>query len=157
MTADVSDNWLLTAGVGYTDATLSEGNAAIDAEAGERIQNVPKWAANASAEYGFEIQNSMIGNYDAYLRTDIQYVGSSYSGFLQNEGDPFQKKPALTLVNFRFGVSSGSWEGAFYIRNIFDEVKRISEVESLVITVPGRPRWVVNYPRQVGVSVKKHF
>ncbi len=157
VTADVSDHWLLTGGVGYTDATLSEGNPAINAEKGERIQNVPKWTANASAQYSFAIQNTMIGSYDAYLRADIQYVGSSYSGFFQNEGDPFQKKPPLTLVNLRFGVSRGGWEGALYVRNLFDQVERIAETESLVITVPGRPRWVVNYPRQIGFTIKKYF
>ncbi len=148
-----SDNWELTGTVNYVDAQFNVDNVALSIEKGERIQEVPEWSAAASAQYSFPAFNS----YNGYVRADVQYTGDSYADFLQNEGDPSSRLDDLTLVNVRLGMESADWQVGIYARNLFDESARIARARAAIIDIPGRPRYVINRPREFGISLNRRF
>jgi len=149
----LNEAWEFTGMLNYTDATLDTDNLALSAEKGERIQEVPEWSGALSAQYSFP----MVGDFNGYLRADVQYTDKSFADFLQNEKDPDSVLGELTLVNARFAATTDEWEIALYGRNLLNDVERVARVRAGLIDIPGRPRFVMNRPREFGVSIKRSF
>src|SRR5262249_44830792 len=89
----------LSGGFGYQDARYNEfdnaGGPGVNA-AGKRLLFVPKWTANLSGQYGYDLPNAA----RIVLRADYSYVGSRYSDALN---DPFRLRPSYWLTNARIG------------------------------------------------------
>jgi outer membrane receptor protein involved in Fe transport len=147
----LTERLLLDAAISYTDATLSDDAPEFDAEAGDRLQEVPQWQVAVGATYTYEISDGWRGT--AHL--DAQYVGSSYFDF--DTTDPALEKGDLTLLNGSFAVESGDWRITLFARNLLNNQERQSLAESLVFNIPGRPRYVINQPRTFGVGVSRRF
>ncbi len=117
----VSDQFTLQGGFGYNKAELSEDlpDPAVDAPAGTRIPNVPRWTASIAGTWDFNWGDRAPG----YLRVDAQYVGSRTVLFNQSpEFLTLTELDAYTLVNLRLGGYIGSWRTEFFTDNLFDEV-----------------------------------
>ena len=140
--------------VTYTDATLeslpvSVADFAIE---GQKLPGVAKWSSAANFELGAPIW----GNEYAYLRGDLQYVGSR-----ENALGPFAEKlDNYSLLSLRAGIQRGPYDLSLFANNLTDERAELFR-QSVFGVRNGDPlqldRTSVNRPRTIGVSVSRQF
>jgi iron complex outermembrane receptor protein len=140
---------------------------------GNRLPTAPKTQAVGSAGYTLPLQ----GSTDLFANFTIQYVGSSFSQFEQEQpgfgqiggtgdanaarlisfGGPLTvsqinfntQLPSYTLANFRFGLKTDRWQAAAYINNIFDKSTELAlDYER---GRSARVGYLTNQPRTIGV------
>ena len=140
---------------------------------GNRLPTAPKTQAVGSIGYTLPIQNSM----DLFANATVQYVGSSFSQFENEEpgwgqiggaGDPNAARliayggpltvsqinfnpelPSYTLANFRVGVKTDRWQAAAYINNIADKSAALAlDYER---GRSARVGYLTNQPRTIGL------
>jgi outer membrane receptor protein involved in Fe transport len=140
-----TDGLDLQLAVGYVDAKLEKDAPDVGGEKGDRLQQVPRWTAAASAQYSFPI----FGDFEGFVRGDYSYVGDSYISF--DFSDPSNRRPEYQIFDFQVGVTADTWEGAFYIDNAFDELAILGINQTDV------NEWTVNRPRSVGVRFRKNW
>jgi iron complex outermembrane receptor protein len=140
---------------------------------GNRLPTAPKAQAVGSVGYTLPLQ----GSTDFFANFTIQYVGSSFSQFENEEpgfgqiggaGDPNAARliayggpltvsqinfnselPSYTLANLRFGLKTERWQAAAYINNIADK-----NAELALDYERGRSArvgYLTNQPRTIGV------
>ena len=140
---------------------------------GNRLPTAPKTQAVGSVGYTLPLQ----GSSDFFANFTIQYVGSSFSQFENEEpgfgqiggaGDPNAARlisyggpltvsqinfnselPSYTLANLRFGLKTERWQAAAYINNIADK-----NAELALDYERGRSArvgYLTNQPRTIGV------
>jgi iron complex outermembrane recepter protein len=140
---------------------------------GARLPTAPKTQAVGSVGYTVP----MLGSTDFFANFTIQYVGSSFSQFEQEQpgfgqiggaGDPNAARliafggpltvsqinfnsqlPSYTLANLRFGLKTERWQAAAYINNIADK-----NAELALDYERGRSArvgYLTNQPRTIGV------
>ncbi len=141
----------LSGGLGYTDAVITRGAPNVEAQPGDRVQQVPKVTANFSAEYRWFLPGGM----DAFLRAGYQYQSRSFTTFSQT--NPARIRDPFNLLNLRAGVASGAWRVALFADNVTNEHVNYSDTTSLAAEVPGRPRYATNRPRTIGIEMGYHF
>ena len=140
----VSQDFSLQGGFGYNKAELSTDlpNPAVNAPAGTRIPNVPKWTSNLAGNWGFNWSDKTTG----FVRADAQYVGSRTTRFDQSPMGPvFSSVSSLDsylLVNFRIGANIGQWRTELFVRNVFDETADIFCCRFDFETTIARPRTI---------------
>jgi iron complex outermembrane recepter protein len=134
----------------YINSAFLKDAPALNAKAGDRIPDVPEWQGAVYASIPFAMPNEWEGRF----RVDFQYTGSTTIDYQQINGalDPLSRRAPLSLLNARFGFSKGPLRWEFYGDNLLDNVELMSRAESLAVTVPGRPRFVVNRPRTLGIT-----
>jgi outer membrane receptor protein involved in Fe transport len=137
----VSDRFTLQGGFGYNEAELAEDlpDPDVDAPAGTRIPNVPRWTANIAGTWNFNWSEQAPG----YLRVDAQYVGSRTTLFDQSPDYlTLSELDSYTLVNLRLGGDTGSWRTELFANNLFDEVADLFCCRYDIDTAIARPRTV---------------
>jgi iron complex outermembrane receptor protein len=146
---------------------------------GNRLPTAPKTQAVGSVGYTLPLQASA----DLFANFTIQYVGSSFSQFENQEpgfgqiggsGDPNaarliayggpltvsqinfnQQLPSYTLANLRFGLKTDRWQAAAYINNIFDKTAELAlDYER---GRSARVGYLTNQPRTIGVYGSYNF
>jgi iron complex outermembrane receptor protein len=147
----------LSVDVGYVDAVVTGTGEPFVVQVGDRIQNVPRWTGSGSVQYTWPVGQML----HAYVRGDEQFAGESFTTFdetnVQRTRDPYQ------LTNFRAGVTGTRgapgtpWEVALFVTNAFDRAVNYGDVTSVGIEDPGRPRYVANRPRTIGVTASMKF
>jgi len=161
-------------------STLANGTTTVvgGLQEGNRLPTAPKVQAAGSVGYTLPITNER----DFFANLTVQYVGSSYSQFENEEPNfgeiggsasgaarliPFQGVPAGTLIgfnpqlpsytlgNFRFGLRSDRWEAAAFLNNIWDETARLAlDYER---GRSARVGYLTNPPRTFGFSGRITF
>jgi len=137
----VTDQFTLQGGFGYNKAELAESlpDPEIDAPAGTRIPNVPRWTGSIAGTWNFSWSERVPG----YLRVDAQYVGSRTVLFDQSpEFLTLTELDAYTLVNLRIGGNVGDWRFELFTDNLFDQVADIFCCRYDIETAINRPRTV---------------
>lgn len=137
--------------LGYNDAEITEGGEGLSFSAGDPVQQVPEWTLSANAAYDFEITEHL----DGYLRSDLAYVGESFSA--TNDAANPRLRDAYAIVNLRLGMRRDDIEIAFFADNVTNEIANLSDNRSLAAEIPGRRRLVVNRPRTIGIEMRKLF
>jgi len=140
---------------------------------GARLPTAPKTQAVGSVGYTVPLQAST----DFFANFTIQYVGSSFSQFEQEQpgfgqiggtGDPNAARliafggpltvsqinfnselPSYTLANLRFGLKTERWQAAAYINNIAD--KNAALALDYERGRSARVGYLTNQPRTIGV------
>lgn len=130
----VTDNWLLTAGYGYSDPTFDSGTVDIQHGrrcgtpadcgltagpggvgidvSGQRVDRSVQHTAYLSSTYSWNVND-----YEFYVRADGSHTGDQPQRSLN-----LQFVPARTLVNTRAAmIMPNGWELALWARNLFDE------------------------------------
>ena len=146
---------------------------------GNRLPTAPKTQAVGSVGYTLP----GLGSTDFFANFTIQYVGSSFSQFENEEpgfgqiggtGDPNAARliayggpltvsqinfnsqlPSYTLANLRFGLKTDRWQAAAYINNIADK-----NAELALDYERGRSArvgYLTNQPRTIGVYGSYNF
>jgi iron complex outermembrane recepter protein len=148
-----TDEFLVSAGVSYTDAVYIEPFVTLGLPAGSSLLDVPKLTWNIRAEYS----TNVIDDWYAGVSLAANYVDDTVSGFAEGEPEP---RADYTLVDFRAFLENDSVELSLYVDNVFDEtpvygVEFASDPENTTST-----SWFAAHtgqPRTVGIVVKKNF
>ena len=143
------DGLIVGAGVGYTNARITDPGALANLPRGARIQQVPRWNLTGSIDYSFEI-----GELPLTFHGDVSHVGSSLSRSNLLTG---RTRPAYELANLRFGTDFERVNVTLFVENVFDEIANLSDVPPLAIEDPNRPRIAAGRPRTIGIDVRAKF
>jgi iron complex outermembrane receptor protein len=137
----------------YTDAELTEDVPGIGGLDGDRLPNIPKWAASATADYTFPLSGGWSGRVGGGLR----HVGDSTSGLTHAPNSLPQD--GYTALDLNADISNEHWTVRVFARNITDErvytnyVVRTNALTGEIGGVSGVPL----APRTVGVGVDFRF
>ena len=151
--AEAEVNWAVTSGLtvsaaaSYTDATLVEKAAQFAAQEGDRLPNVAKMNANASAEYRWPLPN----NSSLFARAAVTYVGDSFTEF--QSLITAQRVPSSTSVDGSLGFSWGTWNVSIFAKNLTNRliVTGVDTDRNVPTTYSIAP------PRTVGVELRGSF
>jgi len=177
-----TSNWDFGVSATYVNAklkssvvsTLPDGSQVVvgGLEAGNRLPTAPEFQAVGSLGYTVAMNSER----DFFAMATIQYIGSSFSQF-ENEEDGFgsiggpspnaarlipyggplttsqinfnAELPSYSLGNVRFGVRTTRWEAAFYCNNLWDETARLAlDYER---GRSARVGYITNQPRTFGL------
>jgi outer membrane receptor protein involved in Fe transport len=147
---DVNDDWSVGAAVGYTDAEIRDPGGVATLERGARLAQVPEWTGSAYLEHRFNWQGR-----PGFLRADYTYTGASLSPN-NSPLDP-RERPSYSIVNARAGLAFGTWEASVYATNLLDERANLSDIPSMALELPGRPRIMTNRSRTIGIDARVRF
>ena len=136
--------------IGYTDAQFTQTVAGI-VNAGDLLQQIPKWTISASGDYEFAITDSV----DMFWRGDIAFVDSSVSRVVDSASPRI--RPDYVEVNVRFGVKFDDFEITAFLDNALNENAVYADNRTLAAEAGGRPRIVRNRPRTIGLEIQKEF
>jgi outer membrane receptor protein involved in Fe transport len=147
----LSEHMEVGATLSYIDSQFLEDVPEFGAKKGDRIADVPPWQGAVFADLSFTTPLDWEGD----VRLDFQYADATYFDYrhVGTERDPLSRRDPLTLLNLHFALSHGPWRLELYGNNLLNDIERLSRAESLVLEVPGRPRFVMNQPRTFGVAV----
>jgi iron complex outermembrane recepter protein len=153
---DVNTNFIkslnLGFGFGLLDAKIEETSSDLDAKVDDRILFTPKMTFSANGQYTRELS----GSKQFFVRANLQHVGERYSSF-GYKTDPARVLAAYTLVNARIGYVTKRYEIDLFANNLTGEQANFGDVTSLAAETPGRPRYMTNRPRTLGVMLKGYF
>ena len=158
----------------FDDTVASEAGAVLGGvEKGNRLASVPEFQLAATASYSVPVD--WFGGSEAYVFASWQHIGDRitqpsdqvpgasrfvsnlpYAGATGEEvTDIDLELDAYSLLNLRFGVIHGDWEGALYIHNLTDENAALSFDRER----GGRARlgFRVNQPRTIGFVLRRSF
>ena len=140
---------------------------------GNRLPTAPKVQAAASVGYTLPV----MADKDFFANLTVQYVGSSFSQFENEEpgfgqiggtGDPNAARlipfggpysvsqinfnaelPSYTLANFRLGIKTAHWQAAAYVNNLTD--KNVPLALDYERGRSARVGYLINQPRTIGI------
>ncbi|MEJ6595747.1 TonB-dependent receptor [Parasphingorhabdus sp.] len=146
----LSEGFQINAAASYIDAkiitdyvrNLSTGN--VDAPAGTRLPDVPKFKLAINARYEFNI-----GSADAYFQGSLQHTGARFNDLFVARR---QDQKAYSAVNLSAGFERDSWGGSIYVTNLTDTRAELNRNATTY-----DDRITTNRPRTIGVSVFKNF
>lgn len=120
---------------GVTHATLTKVEPNVGASVGQKLLNTPDWTATFSGEYDWE----MPGDFDAFVRSDYDWVGRSHGAYSPSATD--YSRPVYAILNASLGADFGRYEVSLYAKNLLDDQKIIQHVsiEELVSAYAPRP------------------
>ncbi|MEN9609479.1 MAG: hypothetical protein RLZZ628_293 [Bacteroidota bacterium] len=137
-------------GIGLLNAKIKETGTGLDAKVGDKILFTPNTTFSANAQYTVNLS----GGNQLYVRANLQNVGERYSSF--NKA-PERTLAAYTLMNARVGYITKRLEINLFCNNLTGEQANFGDVTSLAAETPGRPRYMTNRPRTVGLLLKTYF
>jgi outer membrane receptor protein involved in Fe transport len=140
------DGLMLNAGVGYTDARITETSPSVPGWVGEPVQQVAPWTVNVSGDYTF----ALYGPWRGVLHVDYSYVDQSYSA--NNNAVQPRLRPSYDIANVRAGVSTGRYDILAFVSNVGNTHANLGDNQSQASELAGRPRILVNLPRTYGLS-----
>jgi iron complex outermembrane recepter protein len=134
----------------YTDARLTTTTSGVG-NSGDRVPFVPQFAGSAFAEYDWSIDGGQ-----AYLRLDVQHVGTAFTGFGEVGNYSYG---GYTLTNSRLGLDRKSWRFALFAKNLFDKGAALfaQPYYAGVITSQNAEGITVVRPRTIGIEASWRF
>jgi iron complex outermembrane recepter protein len=148
-----TDNLILSAGIGYTDAEITNTGGVAGVSVGDPIQGVPDWTVTGSAQYHFDWNNAWQGMF----RADANHYGQSFSSNNESSNANLREREAWSAVNFRLSAMNEKYEVTLFADNITDERANLADSRSIAAETPGRQRLVTNRPRTIGVEGRIRF
>ncbi len=148
ITALITENLQVTAGIGYVDAQLGE-SVALFGQEGDQLAGVPKVTASLSAEYRFPLT----GTIEGLVRGDLNYIGRFNS--LVDVSDPANRESGkYALANIRIGAEemAGDWSASLFVNNVFNKIAVTGSYNSTFGDYVYR-----NRPREIGIVASKRF
>ena len=149
LTAVLTPNFLLTAGLGYADSELTDpliiddpqnpGVPIVDSSAfvGQRLAQAPDWTGNASAIYNHTLSNQGT----LLFRLDWSHTGEVLHELVENDSplEALVTEGSYDIFNARIGYTSpnGDWDVSVWGRNIFDERYKVYRRINPIIRVFG--------------------
>lgn len=131
-----TDNLMLSANYGYTDATIRE-LASDPSLEGNRTPYVPKDTFVATGQYEFPVND----DYSVVTRVDYNRIGKTVFNIANTPGT---ERDPVNLVNLRVALETDQWTLAFWAKNLFGEFYQ-SEPVILFPTVAATFRGAPSY------------
>lgn len=147
------DGLTLSLGTGYTDAEITDDGGVAGVSVGDKIQGVPDWTFNASAQYMWPLN----GGWEGLARGDFNHYGDSFSSNNQGVGDEARLREAWTALNLRVGAVNEKYEVLLFVDNVTNERASLADNRSIAAETPGRQRLIVNRPRTFGLEARMRF
>lgn len=143
----VTDNLVLSAGVGYLDGEYVSLDPTVVFNIDNELPSTPEWQINASAAYTFNL-----GDGEAVARLDYSYSDEYYT-----TGQNTFLTPSYELFNgsITYRPSSGNWELALQARNLLDE-EYVTDIHGN-LAEGGVQIMYVGPPREVSLRFKYNF
>jgi len=149
--AKLSSAFEISGGLGINNAEIAEGSFLTGAEEGDRMQYVPKFTGNFTAQYTIPL-----GDNSVYIRGDLQHSGDRTASF-DPENDPLRVFPSYTIINTRIAYQTPKYEVGLFVKNLTNEAANYGDLLSLAATPPGRLRYSTNRPTNVGLNFRVYF
>jgi len=167
-----SYNLALSAAVAVYDATLTEDYcAATDdngaplpdcyvadpefdrALAGSRLPLTPRFKANASARYTWDI-----GEYEAHWQASLVHVGDRTTDLREAQRELLGDLDAYTSVDLSAGIGRGGWKLDLFLKNAFDERAELGKFsQCAALTCGFQPYTISSRPRTLGLRFSQEF
>ena len=147
----VADNWTLSGAFSYIyksqlTSDYSRNGVTVDAPTGTPLPRISEWKWNLTSRYSLEN--------DWYIQGAYMYTGDSFNTLF--EGGTIQNarrtQEAYEVLNLGVGLDREDWSAELYVRNAFDE-----RGDVFINAVNWDSRVMVNRPRTIGVSYRRHF
>jgi iron complex outermembrane recepter protein len=174
----VTSDFMLSAGAAYVDAELDEnycgtvypdGRAVTDcldpnapeetpdeplAPAGTQLPVTPKFKANVTARYGFELGT----NLEAHVQAAAVYQDQAWADLTLVERDLLGPQESYTLVDLSTGVTNGEYTVELFVTNVFDELAEITRYAECPNERCGPQTYIVPFrPRTIGLKFGQKF
>ena len=150
LAAAPTDGLTLAAGVGFTDAEITDAGGVAGVSKGDAIQGVPDWTFTASMQYEFDLS----GGWQGLVRLDGNHYGESFSANNEASAVTQRKRDAWSALNVKLGVFNEKWDITFFADNLTDTRANLADSRSIAAETPGRQRLVTNRPRTVGIDFR---
>jgi outer membrane receptor protein involved in Fe transport len=167
--AKLSEDWLVSASGAYTDAKLTQPNAAFSSfltnvaknpngtpycattsGCTAPIMNVPKETASLALVY----TTAVLTNYQLTARVADVYVGPSFD---ESYFYGFQL-PSYSIASARVGLSTDRWSANLFVDNLTNKVAELTANNtSFQFNIPGLVRYTTNQPRTFGTQINYKF
>ena len=170
LNVNMSKNLQFSAGLNIADAKLSTtspfnivGGLSQTGLNGDEIPHVPDITANASVEYGWDLDEEK----RAYIYLNANYIGDSNSDFNQFLIDPatgresatvnqsFAEQGGHAIADFKIGIETDNWDVHLFVNNLTDKRGINTVFADNFRPAPGYN--FVERPRIIGMSFSKSF
>ncbi len=164
LTAAISDNLTLSAGLGYVDAQFEETvlspDGVVIVERGDLLVDVPEITFNVAFDYTIPASRGeyyVLGNLN-YVDETLEVPGQPDDDLTGNGIDSGNVRSDYTVVDLRAGyISESGWDLSLYVDNATDEEAVYGYNDAIAFAFPGSDPTVRNRPRTVGVSLLYNF
>lgn len=150
LTALPTENLMITAGLGYTDATFDEfrdgGGIGVHFD-GNNLARAPEWTGNVSAQY---VQPLPLG--ELQFRVEYSYRDDQYFN-PNNFDDNFAEGYGLSNASIKWLSAREQWQVTAWGRNLAD--KRY--LHNRGVSFLGVPFDLYGQPRTYGVTLRRSF
>jgi outer membrane receptor for monomeric catechols len=151
LTARPVHQFQVTGAFAYQNARLSEADADLGAQAHERLPSVPRFTAAINADY-----TGSSSSLQPTVGASLRYVSGRTTSFGHSTFQPDYRLPDYVTVDVRAGLSFGSVQTQFYVRNVFDSRGELFGPTG-TSAFGGPIQAAILQPRTVGVSVSRRF
>ncbi|MFY2762881.1 TonB-dependent receptor [Arenimonas sp. MALMAid1274] len=140
---------------GFTDANGNpETNCASpEAPDGARLPITPKFKANVTARYTFDV-----GSFEAHVQGQLSHEGERRTDLRTAERLILGQLDEYSMLDLTAGFGRNNWNVDFYVKNVLDERAELSRFTQCAEAVCGDQAYtVVARPRTFGVRFSQDF
>ncbi|QNK69250.1 TonB-dependent receptor domain-containing protein [Variovorax sp. PAMC26660] len=146
-----SKAWRFTANAALIDARLTEDAKGLDAKAGTRLPQTPRFATTLGVTHNFSI-----ADHPAYVGVSARYTGKRDAGYSGSSVIPSIKMPAYTLVDLQAGIDFPRFSLSAYVRNLANK-RGILSIETGLAANPNLVQAALAPSRTIGLNVNVPF
>ncbi|SCX53564.1 TonB-dependent receptor [Variovorax sp. EL159] len=146
-----SKEWRFTANAALIDARLTEDAKGLDARAGTRLPQTPRFATTLGV-----MRNFSIADHPAYFGVSARYTGKRDAGYPGSAVIPSIKMPAYTMVDLQAGIDFQRFSLAAYVRNLANK-RGIVSIDTGLVANPNLVQAALAPSRTVGLTVNVPF
>jgi len=146
-----SKEWRFTANAALIDARLTEDAKGLDARAGTRLPQTPRFATTLGV-----MRNFSIADHPAYFGVSARYTGKRDAGYPGSAVIPSIKMPAYTMVDLQAGIDFQRFSLAAYVRNLANK-RGIVSIDTGLVANPNMVQAALAPSRTVGLTVNVPF
>jgi iron complex outermembrane receptor protein len=146
-----SKEWRFTANAALIDARLTEDAKGLDAKAGTRLPQTPRFATTLGVTRNFSI-----ADHPAYFGISARYTGKRDAGYPGSSVIPSIKMPAYTLVDLQAGIDFQRFSLAAYVRNLANK-RGIVSIDTGLAANPNLVQAALAPSRTIGLTVNVPF
>ncbi|MFH0130522.1 TonB-dependent receptor domain-containing protein [Variovorax sp. VaC1] len=146
-----SKEWRFTANAALIDARLTEDAKGLDARAGTRLPQTPRFATTLGV-----MRNFSVADHPAYFGVSARYTGKRDAGYPGSAVIPSIKMPAYTMVDLQAGIDFQRFSLAAYVRNLANK-RGIVSIDTGLVANPNLVQAALAPSRTVGLTVNVPF
>jgi iron complex outermembrane receptor protein len=144
-------DWRFTANAALIDARLTEDAKGLDAKAGTRLPQTPRFATTLGVTRNFSI-----ADHPAYFGVSARYTGKRDAGYRGSTVIPSIKMPAYTVVDLQAGIDFRRFSLAAYVRNLANK-RGIVSIDTGLSANPNLVQAALSPSRTIGLNVTVPF